>query len=275
MKILRLTGKNRSTYVMSDIHGCYNEFLSMLEKIGFSDDDSLIVAGDYIDRGSQSYEMLKWIEHYPPNVYLLRGNHEEKFTEYVELMLMLDRDENLGSDFFSSGDAKALYDSVQYFIRSNALALLEFDLYGTISGLLEQHHITLNDLCKWADIFQSMPYYKKISVNGRICVAVHAGYSEEPENIGNKFADIKEFYLYAREEGYKLGGIRCGMIIAGHTPTVAEEKFAYNNGNVFRYYDSGKDCVFYDIDCGCAFRNINSDAKLACIRLEDERIFYV
>lgn len=264
-----------NTYVMSDIHGCYDDFLSMLEKIGFSDDDRLIIAGDYIDRGTQSYEMLKWIENCPPNVFLLLGNHEEKFMEYAELMLMLDRDEKLCTDFSSNEDSKLLYDSVKYFIKSNALAYLDFDLYGTISCLLTQHNVTLNDLCRWAGLFREMPYYKKINTGGRTCVAVHAGYSETPENIGEKFSDIEEFYLYAREEGCQLGGIRHGIIIFGHTPTVAEEKFAYNGGNVFRYYDPEKDCVFYDIDCGCVFKNIRCDAKLACIRLEDEKIFYI
>ena len=38
-----------STYVISDIHGCYNEFLSMLEKIYFSESVHLVLAGDYID----------------------------------------------------------------------------------------------------------------------------------------------------------------------------------------------------------------------------------
>lgn len=34
-----------STYVMGDIHGCYNVFLSMLERISFSAMDYLILAG--------------------------------------------------------------------------------------------------------------------------------------------------------------------------------------------------------------------------------------
>ena len=33
--------------------------------------------------------------------------------------------------------------------------------------------------------------------------------------------------------------------------------------------------VFYDIDCGCVFRKKDRRGKLACIRLEDEKIFYV
>ena len=38
-----------STYVMSDIHGCYNEFMDMINEINFSKEDKLIIAGDYID----------------------------------------------------------------------------------------------------------------------------------------------------------------------------------------------------------------------------------
>ena len=68
-----------STYVISDIHGCYNELFSMLEKIHFSESDNLILAGDYIDRGKQNYEMLKWMEQCPKNVLLLRS--EEHTSE--------------------------------------------------------------------------------------------------------------------------------------------------------------------------------------------------
>ncbi len=264
-----------STYVMSDIHGCYDKFLSMLERIRFSENDSLIIAGDCIDRGAQSYEMLKWIEQCPPNVTLLRGNHEEKFSEYIELMLMLDRDEDLRTDFNSNSDTRALYDLLDHFICSNEIAHLDFDLYGTITDLLTKHNVTLADLCGWADILQKTPYYKKMDINGKTFVAVHAGYTEEPENIGEKFANIEEFYLYAREESYLLGGIPHGIIIAGHTPTIAENKFAYSRGYVFSHHDYEKDCHFYDIDCGCVFRDKSRDARLACIRLEDERIFYV
>ncbi|WP_443662324.1 hypothetical protein [Eshraghiella crossota] len=49
----------------------------------------------------------------------------------------------------------------------------------------------------------------------------------------------------------------------------------YNDGNVYKVYDEEMDCTFYDIDCGCAFRKKRSNAKLACLRLDDEKIFYV
>lgn len=100
-------------------------------------------------------------------------------------------------------------------------------------------------------------------------------YTETLEDIAISFSNLKEFYLYAREEGYQLGGKLHGMVIAGHTPTIVKGEFVYHGGKIFRYYDKEKDCVFYDIDCGCVFRNRYSDAGLACIRLDDEKIFYV
>ncbi len=267
-----------SIYVMSDIHGCYDAFLSMLEKICFSDTDELILAGDYIDRGAQSCEMLHWIERRPSNVCVLRGNHEEEFAAYVELMLLLNRREELDTDFSSPEEAEALYHSVKYWICHSMTpdsGFGIFDVYGTIESLLKQKRITLGDLCRWAEMIRKMPYYKKLDAGGRTCIIVHAGYSEWNGKADESFESRKQFYLYAREESIRSGGVKNGMVIAGHTPTILEDEFAYNEGKVFRIYDAKKDCVFYNIDCGCAFRNIRPEARLACLRLDDEKIFYV
>ena len=86
---------------------------------------------------------------------------------------------------------------------------------------------------------------------------------------------LEDFYLYARDDAYIYGGISHGMIIAGHTPTTVTEEFPYNDGDVYRMYDKERDCIFYDIDCGCAMSKTRPNAKLACIRVEDEKIFYV
>lgn len=264
-----------STYIISDIHGCYNEFLSMLAKINFSAADQLILAGDYIDRGKHSYEMLKWIEHAPANVQLIRGNHEEEFAAYVELMCQLDQKVHLETDFSSNEDTIILYETVKYFIRYKGLLVSCFDMYGTIRDLLDNFNVTLNELCRWADIIRQMPYYYELEINHKTCIVVHAGYVERLADIGSRFSRVEQFYLYAREESCQFGGRQHAIIIAGHTPTIVKGEFAYHAGKVFRYYDEAKDCVFYDIDCGCVFRSQEPDAKLACIRLEDEKIFYI
>lgn len=264
-----------SIYVISDIHGCFNELLSMLEKIHFSESDNLILAGDYIDRGKQSYEMLKWMEQCPSNVLFLRGNHEEEFASYVDLMQSVDRIEKLNTDFFSHMDTAVLYESVKYLLRQKKLPAVYFDLYGTLGMLLGQNHVTLYDLCRWAEAIHRMPYHWETEIAGRNYIVVHAGYADRLENVGGRFDRLEQFFLYAREESIQSGGAAHSTIIAGHTPTIIMGSFAYNAGNIFRYYDAAKECVFYDIDCGCVFRRRNQQAKLACIRLEDEKVFYV
>lgn len=268
-------GCQMSTYIISDIHGCYQEFLLMLDKIGFSDSDRLILAGDYIDRGKDSYEMLKWLEHCPENVYPIRGNHEEEFAENVNLMCLLNEKRELKPDIISNDDTAALYASVKYVLAKSRLSILYFDLYGTIGRLVKQSGVTLEDLVRWSEMIRRMPYYYELNAGGRDCVVVHAGYAERAEQIGTRYSSLEKFYLYAREDAFHLGGKRHGMIIAGHTPTIIKGDFVYNKGQVFRYYDAEKDCIFYDIDCGCVFKWREPDAKLACIRLEDEKIFYI
>lgn len=38
-------------YIISDIHGCYHEYMELLNKIKFSDKDELYILGDAVDRG--------------------------------------------------------------------------------------------------------------------------------------------------------------------------------------------------------------------------------
>ena len=45
-------------YVMSDIHGCYEKYLKMLNKIKFSSDDTLYILGDVVDRGPEGMKAL-------------------------------------------------------------------------------------------------------------------------------------------------------------------------------------------------------------------------
>ncbi|MBQ8338845.1 MAG: metallophosphoesterase [Clostridia bacterium] len=46
-------------YVMSDLHGCYEKYCRMLQKIQFSDSDELLVLGDVIDRGEGGIAILR------------------------------------------------------------------------------------------------------------------------------------------------------------------------------------------------------------------------
>ncbi len=67
-------------YVISDIHGEYELFLSLLRKIKFSKNDVLFVLGDMIDKGAESLKLLKYISSLD-NARVIIGNHELMFLK--------------------------------------------------------------------------------------------------------------------------------------------------------------------------------------------------
>ncbi|WP_343672097.1 metallophosphoesterase [Chitinophaga sp.] len=67
----------KRTIVVGDIHGCYHELLTLLEKTGLRDEDLLISVGDLVDRGHSSKEVWQYFMN-RPNTIALMGNHERK-----------------------------------------------------------------------------------------------------------------------------------------------------------------------------------------------------
>lgn len=68
-----------SVYCVSDIHGDLERFDKLLEKINFSDEDTMYVIGDVVDRGKEPVKLLIKIME-TPNITLLEGNHEEMMS---------------------------------------------------------------------------------------------------------------------------------------------------------------------------------------------------
>ena len=69
-------------YVMGDIHGEADRFHAMLERIHLSEEDTLILLGDVIDRGPDGIALLLEIMEMP-NVIMLLGNHEYMMLQYL------------------------------------------------------------------------------------------------------------------------------------------------------------------------------------------------
>ena len=63
--------------VLSDIHGNRAALEAVLEDVAAWQPDRLIVNGDLVNRGPYSLECVKMLQRAFPDVYLLRGNHED------------------------------------------------------------------------------------------------------------------------------------------------------------------------------------------------------
>lgn len=66
------------TMVIGDIHGCYDEFLELLELVGFTSNDRVVSVGDMVDRGPKSMEVVDYFASRPGRCLAVRGNHEQK-----------------------------------------------------------------------------------------------------------------------------------------------------------------------------------------------------
>lgn len=72
------------TLVISDVHGCYEEFVGLLQEKQYDPQkDELIILGDLIDRGPQSYNVVQKAKELHKNgAIILRGNHEQLAIDY-------------------------------------------------------------------------------------------------------------------------------------------------------------------------------------------------
>jgi serine/threonine protein phosphatase 1 len=65
------------TLIVGDVHGCYAEFMDLLNLAALGVDDEIIALGDLVDRGPDSLSVLKFFRQHP-RARSIMGNHERK-----------------------------------------------------------------------------------------------------------------------------------------------------------------------------------------------------
>lgn len=70
------------TFVVGDIHGCYDELIELIQKAGINEEDILLSLGDIIDRGPMSKEVYHFFKN-RTNSKVIMGNHERKYINNI------------------------------------------------------------------------------------------------------------------------------------------------------------------------------------------------
>ncbi len=179
--------KYRQILVIGDMHGHFTKLLSVFHKINFdSEQDLLILLGDYIDRGDENMRCLRWAMEMSEkkNVIALRGNHEQMMLYYY----LLGQEE---AEIWLPNGGSASKRELEIWIQREPDALqraLEF---------IEQR-----------------PLYHQIFVDDQEYIFCHAGLKP-----GLPLEDqTDEYLLWIREEFYR-NYTGTAEVIVGHTPT--------------------------------------------------------
>lgn len=224
-------------YVTSDIHGEYELFVKLLEKIGFCDDDVMYVCGDLIDKGDKPIKLVQYVKN-KPNVKCILGNHEQAFLNYYHSQL-------------ASGD---------------------FESYDKLLGLLEEY-LEGDKGLDWdtVDFIESLPYY--IEEEKFICV--HAGLPIDGNGkaVHPKHADARQLVFDRNFKNPKAKITTDKCVFFGHTPTM----FVADSTNIRAYLVKGvkkaesiSDFSRIHIDTG-----VYQSGVLGCFCVDLLRAFYV
>ncbi|BFO08222.1 hypothetical protein GGER_07320 [Serratia rubidaea] len=66
-----------STYLIGDVHGCFDELQSLLAQASFDpQQDTLWLTGDLVARGPDSLDVLRYVRSLGPAVRMVLGNHD-------------------------------------------------------------------------------------------------------------------------------------------------------------------------------------------------------
>lgn len=223
-------------YAMSDLHGCYDLYIKMLEKIKFSDKDTLYILGDIVDRGPDGIKILQDIQK-RHNVFPLRGNHDYSALRIFQ-KIRYSREIN---DFIPECIMWKLIGGEPTY--KAFIALSEDEQIKIISGLT-------NSLI-----------YDELEVNGK---KFHLSHS-----VPNKKTMLAHANGHVPYTDYLAGApeydkiyFEDKYIVTGHTPTIFidpeyDGKIYIKNNHIA-------------IDCGAVFGRI-----LGCICLNDFKEYYV
>lgn len=222
-------------YVIADIHGHYDKYKQMLEKIHFNDSDTLYVLGDVLDRGPEGLKILQDMM-FRVNVVPILGNHEYMASNCLSWLMREVTDENI-----DGMDAERLQ------------GLTEWMSVGGDQTIEEFQKLSLEEREDILDYLSEFGLYEVVIANGEVFILVHAG-------LGN-FAPDKDLYDYDLSElifnkaDYDKEYFPNKYLVTGHVPTMSG------------ILEKNRHIV---IDCGCGFGE-----KLGCICLETMEKFYV
>jgi bis(5'-nucleosyl)-tetraphosphatase (symmetrical) len=127
--------------IYGDIHGCYDEFISLRTQINPQKDDIEVCVGDIITKGKDSIKTIDFI--IENNIRSVLGNHEDKLLRYIKHQKL-----NKKNPIVLDNDEQNIIDNLtEKYIQflENLPLFLRFENITIVHGGL-QNHMNLDNL---------------------------------------------------------------------------------------------------------------------------------
>ena len=224
-------------YVLSDIHGNERRFESILKQIDLKSEDSLYVLGDVIDRYPGGIRILRMIMSMP-NAKMILGNHEYMMLRALGYPCDGNGDDGRALDHWYRNGGKVTHSHWKRIRKSLRQEMIRYLL--------------------------DLPLSIDIDVNGQSYKLVHGAPTDEYRNepIHPSPTHFAVWKRWSRDDTFS-GDY---TMIFGHTPT----KYYQDDVPMKLWY--GNRCI--GIDCGCGYPAEAPEGRLACLRLDDGKVFY-
>lgn len=229
-------------YVISDIHGEYEKFIRLLEKISFSDRDTLYVLGDVLDRGPHPVKvLLKMME--MPNVIPIAGNHEVMGITCLQFLLKEITEETVSK--------------ISEEMIGNLLAWQQNGSKTTTDEFRRLSKSARREIIAYIGDFSA---YEEVTAGGKSYVLVHAGL--ENFSPDKPLCDYTLDELVWNRTDFERVYYPDRYLVTGHTPTQLIEANP-RPGYIYKVNHH------IAIDCGACF-----GGRLAAYCLDTGEAFY-
>lgn len=232
-------------YVISDIHGCYDEYIQLLKKIQFSDEDELYVLGDIVDRGPEPIKIL-FDMMLRTNVYPIIGNHEYIALKILSKLNVEIKDDNV-DDYLDKEDIE----DFMYWMKDGGNTTVE-----------KFQELSVEDRSIILEYLQEFSVYEEIFLEEKRFILVHADLHGYEKEKALEDYELEDFLFYRAKYSQRYFEDENTVIVTGHTPS-----FTIRDDRKALVYDANGHLA---IDCGCVY-----GGKLAAYCLNNGKVEYV
>ena len=230
-------------YVVSDVHGKLDRLKRLIKEINLAEDDILYIIGDLVDRGENPIETIEFVMNHP-NIEVIMGNHDEMMlysTRYKDEIVQ------------------------ERWTRNGCQPTIE----GFQKRTEEEQNIIL-------DYIESLPYFKIIDDK---YLLVHAGFDPirlnenlEKMSFEDALMEQKDRLVWVRDEFIKEKALDNLMTIFGHsTRKHIDKTHGIESSLPYEIWFDEK----YKDKIGIDTSNCYPDGRMACLRLDDYKIYYI